>query len=332
MSELGLSADPGAGHPRHAPPAPHRPRAREDRRGVRRGASSDRALPGDPRRRARGRRRSSSTSCERSARSTATTRRTQIVDEAADISVEDLIVEEDMVVTISHEGYIKRNPVEPLPRAAARRPRQDRRDDARRGLRRAPLRRLDALVPPVLHHHGEGLLAQGPRDPAGRPRRARARRRQPAAAWSPRRSSRPSCRCASSRTAATSSSPPGAARQEDRAHAVRVAARRRGLIAIALEEGDEVVGVRLTDGTSEVILSTAEGQAIRFEEAEVRPMGRGDRRRPRHDARRGRSAGRRSTWSSPARRCSRSPRTATASAPGWTSTGARTAAARASSP
>ena len=38
-------------------------------------------------------------------------RRTRIVDEAADISIEDLIVEEDMVVTISHEGYIKRNPV-----------------------------------------------------------------------------------------------------------------------------------------------------------------------------------------------------------------------------
>jgi DNA gyrase subunit A len=47
-----------------------------------------------------------------------------------------------------------------------------------------------------------------------------------------------------------------------------------GLIAIALEEGDEVVGVRLTDGQSEVILSTAEGQAIRFSESEVRPMGR----------------------------------------------------------
>ena len=38
-------------------------------------------------------------------------RRTRIVDEAAAISVEDLIVEEDMVVTISHEGYIKRNAV-----------------------------------------------------------------------------------------------------------------------------------------------------------------------------------------------------------------------------
>src|SRR5207249_3261515 len=38
-------------------------------------------------------------------------RRTQLVPEAAAISVEDLIVEEDMVVTISHEGYIKRNAV-----------------------------------------------------------------------------------------------------------------------------------------------------------------------------------------------------------------------------
>ena len=47
-----------------------------------------------------------------------------------------------------------------------------------------------------------------------------------------------------------------------------------GLIAIALEDGDEVVGVRHTDGNCEVILSTSDGQAIRFEEAEVRPMGR----------------------------------------------------------
>jgi len=47
-----------------------------------------------------------------------------------------------------------------------------------------------------------------------------------------------------------------------------------GIIAIALEEGDEVVGVRLTEGSHEIILSTADGQAIRFEENEVRPMGR----------------------------------------------------------
>ncbi len=103
-------------------------------------------------------------------------RRTQIVDEAAAISVEDLIVEEDMVVTISHEGYIKRNPVS-LYRAQRRGGRgKIGADDARRGLRRAPVRRLDALVHPVLHHDREGLLAQGARDPAGGPRGTRAQR------------------------------------------------------------------------------------------------------------------------------------------------------------
>ena len=48
-----------------------------------------------------------------------------------------------------------------------------------------------------------------------------------------------------------------------------------GLIAISIEEGDEVVAVRQTEGNNEVILSTKDGQAIRFPEAEVRPTGRG---------------------------------------------------------
>jgi DNA gyrase subunit A len=51
--------------------------------------------------------------------------------------------------------------------------------------------------------------------------------------------------------------------------------RRDGIIAIALEEDDEVIGVRLTDGKQELLLSTKNGQAIRFSEAEVRPTGRG---------------------------------------------------------
>ena len=38
-------------------------------------------------------------------------RRTQIVERSEDISIEDMIVDEDMAVTISHDGYIKRNPV-----------------------------------------------------------------------------------------------------------------------------------------------------------------------------------------------------------------------------
>jgi DNA gyrase subunit A len=51
--------------------------------------------------------------------------------------------------------------------------------------------------------------------------------------------------------------------------------RASGIRAIGLEDGDEVIGVRLTDGQQEVILSTANGQSIRFKEEQVRPTGRG---------------------------------------------------------
>lgn len=47
-----------------------------------------------------------------------------------------------------------------------------------------------------------------------------------------------------------------------------------GIIAIGLE-GDELVQVRITSGNQDVIISTAQGQAIRFVETDVRPMGRG---------------------------------------------------------
>jgi DNA gyrase subunit A len=47
-----------------------------------------------------------------------------------------------------------------------------------------------------------------------------------------------------------------------------------GLIAISLEEGDELGWVRLTSGNDEIILVTEDGQALRFHEDAVRPMGR----------------------------------------------------------
>ncbi len=50
--------------------------------------------------------------------------------------------------------------------------------------------------------------------------------------------------------------------------------RSSGLIALDLEAGDELGWVRLTDGKQEIILVTEKGQAIRFSEEEVRPMGR----------------------------------------------------------
>ncbi|SEM83518.1 DNA gyrase subunit A [Lihuaxuella thermophila] len=50
--------------------------------------------------------------------------------------------------------------------------------------------------------------------------------------------------------------------------------RRNGLFAINLRDGDELVGVRLTDGDQEVIMGTKQGMSIRFHESEVREMGR----------------------------------------------------------
>jgi DNA gyrase subunit A len=50
--------------------------------------------------------------------------------------------------------------------------------------------------------------------------------------------------------------------------------RQSGLIALGIEDGDVLVGVKITDGTKDVLLSTAQGMSIRFAEEEVRSMGR----------------------------------------------------------
>jgi DNA gyrase subunit A len=50
--------------------------------------------------------------------------------------------------------------------------------------------------------------------------------------------------------------------------------RTSGLIAINLDEGDELKWIRMTNGHNEVLISTAQGQAIRFNEKDARPMGR----------------------------------------------------------
>jgi DNA gyrase subunit A len=46
------------------------------------------------------------------------------------------------------------------------------------------------------------------------------------------------------------------------------------LIAINLDQGDELKWIRMTDGDNEVVISTKQGQAIRFHEKDARPMGR----------------------------------------------------------
>jgi len=48
----------------------------------------------------------------------------------------------------------------------------------------------------------------------------------------------------------------------------------RGIIAVGIDKGDELVGVTLTDGSQIIFLASHDGQAIRFDESDVRPMGR----------------------------------------------------------
>jgi len=50
--------------------------------------------------------------------------------------------------------------------------------------------------------------------------------------------------------------------------------RKTGIIAISLDDGDKLVSVKLTDGTKEVVIGTKHGKAIRFNENDVRDMGR----------------------------------------------------------
>ena len=50
--------------------------------------------------------------------------------------------------------------------------------------------------------------------------------------------------------------------------------RKAGIRALSVNDGDELIGVRLTDGAARLIMATREGRALRFDENEVRPMGR----------------------------------------------------------
>ena len=50
--------------------------------------------------------------------------------------------------------------------------------------------------------------------------------------------------------------------------------RKIGIIAINLNRGDRLVDARLTDGTQDLIIGTRKGMAIRFNEKDIRPMGR----------------------------------------------------------
>ena len=96
-------------------------------------------------------------------------RRSVISDEElGDYDKEALIREEYMVVTVTHDGYIKRLPAQHLPRPGPGRPGHHRDQHQGRRLPRAHVRRPDARLHPLLHRPRQGLLAEGLRPAAWR--------------------------------------------------------------------------------------------------------------------------------------------------------------------
>jgi DNA gyrase subunit A len=200
-------------------------------------------------------------------------RRTEIVDDPTEISIEDLIAEEDMVVTISHEGYIKRSAVA-LYRAQRR---------GGRGRIGAVTKEEDFsehLFVASTHAYilffttgGKVYWIKVHALPLGSPAaRGKAivnllnlRDDDKVSAFLPVRE----FETGKFLLFATRNGMVKKTSLDEYSNP-----RPSGLIAINLNEGDEVVGVRQTDGEREIILSTQQGQSIRFREEEARPMGR----------------------------------------------------------
>ncbi len=201
-------------------------------------------------------------------------RRTEIVDETTDISIEDMIADEEMVVTISHEGYIKRNPVT-VYRAQRR---------GGRGKLGAATKEEDFvehLFVASTHAYilffttsGKVFWIKVHEIPsAGRAARGKAivnllelQGEDRISAFLPIREFQDGHYLMFATKNGT------VKKTELMAYSNP---RKAGIIAISLDPGDEVISVRLTDGQREIILSTSQGQAIRFKEGDVRSMGRG---------------------------------------------------------
>ena len=200
-------------------------------------------------------------------------RRTEIVEDSTDLTDEDLIAEEDMVVTVSHDGYIKRNPVGEY-RAQRR---------GGRGKIGAVTKEedfIEHLFVASTHAYILFFTTSGKLywikvyalPQAGRAARGKAivnllqlQADEKVSAFLTMREFPPG-------RYVLFATKQGVVKKTDLQEYANP--RPSGIIAIRLNEGDEVIGVRLTDGDQNVILSTCTGQAIRFREADVRPMGR----------------------------------------------------------
>jgi len=200
-------------------------------------------------------------------------RRTEIIADVGDFSVEDLIAEEDMVVTISHSGYIKRIPVTTY--------RRQRRGG--RGLNGMGTKEDDwvehlfiaSTHDYVLFFTDSGQIywlkvydiPQGGRAARGRPivNLIQIKPQERIAAFV-------SVRDFDEERSLMFATAKGMVKKT--ALSAYGNPRASGINAINIEPGDELIDVRITDGSNDIVLATRGGMSIRFSEKDARPMGR----------------------------------------------------------
>ncbi len=199
-------------------------------------------------------------------------RRTEINTETKDIRLEDLIAEEDMVITFTHLGYIKRTPL------------SDYRSQKRGGKGLTPMETvsedyLDAVLIGSTHDHilffsnfGRVYCLKIYQIPeAGRLSKGKAIVNLLSLQEGEKISTALVCKDLEEGYL-TMFTKRGLVKKTSLKEFKNI--RSKGVIAIELEEGDELISARKTNGTSDLILATKKGMSIRFNEKDVRAMGR----------------------------------------------------------
>jgi DNA gyrase subunit A len=200
-------------------------------------------------------------------------RRTEITGDQATFTNEDLIAEEDMVVTVSHAGYIKRSPLTEY-RAQRR---------GGRGKTGAATKEDDFVTDLFVASTHAYIL---PITTRGKlywlkvheiPQAGRAARGKPIVNLVHMAEGEKLASVVVTKGFPESQyiffvTRKGVVKRTDLAAFSNV--RSAGIIALGIEDGDSLVAVRITDGSKDILLSTAQGMSIRFPEEEVRSMGR----------------------------------------------------------
>jgi DNA gyrase subunit A len=200
-------------------------------------------------------------------------RRTQIIPEEADINIEDLIAQEEVVVTISHAGYIKRNPV-----SLYRAQRRGGKGKIGMGIKEEDF--VETVFTASTHDYllfftdaGKVYWLKVHEIPeAGRAAKGKAMVNLLALSGDEKvTATLPVKEFREDRYVVMATRRGTIKKTELSAYANP---RQGGIIALTLDEGDKLIGVEITDGQRQILLGTRQGIVIRFKEEDVRPMGR----------------------------------------------------------